>query len=179
MKLGKFFDFGLHTVLVYVSATRLSPMLVFRWSAWVGFSASRGYVSGGDWYLQHLVAVTIIPAFLVGYLASHWKPTASVWGWVLPSILLAIAMLLYTPERSIITGNMNTKFSYFFDVQHSMPTARNPFISDPKRVYFQMVLTAPFYAGIAYSVGALLARKWPMPQLVRLKATCGRPSSAN
>ena len=44
---------------------------------------------------------------------------------------------------------------YFFDIQEVMPTMSNLFASDSIRVVEQMTVTAPFYAGIAYSLGAL------------------------
>jgi hypothetical protein len=34
----------------------------------------------------------------------------------------------------------------------------NPLASDPVRVLAQMTITAPFYAGIAYSLGALASK---------------------
>jgi hypothetical protein len=51
-----------------------------------------------------------------------------------------------------------TSIKYFFDIQKVMPTWANPLVSDPTRVAAQMFVTAPFYAGVAYSVGALIAK---------------------
>jgi len=41
-----------------------------------------------------------------------------------------------------------------------MPSGAHPLASDPKRVLEQMLITAPFYAGISYSFGGLLAKKF-------------------
>jgi hypothetical protein len=40
-----------------------------------------------------------------------------------------------------------------------MPTFANPLASDPERVVAQIFVTAPFYAGLAYSVAALAAKR--------------------
>jgi len=39
-----------------------------------------------------------------------------------------------------------------------MPTFANPLASDPVRVLAQISITAPFYAGVAYSLGALVSK---------------------
>ena len=51
-----------------------------------------------------------------------------------------------------------TALKYFFDIQKVMPTWANPLASDPERVAAQMFVTAPFYAGLAYSLGALMSK---------------------
>jgi hypothetical protein len=58
-----------------------------------------------------------------------------------------------------------TALKYFFDIQKVMPTSANPDASDPVRVVAQMFVTAPFYAGVAYSVGALLSKHQVLTQL--------------
>lgn len=39
-----------------------------------------------------------------------------------------------------------------------MPTFADPLASDPVRVFAQMFVTAPFYAGVAYSFGAMVEK---------------------
>jgi hypothetical protein len=51
-----------------------------------------------------------------------------------------------------------TAWRYFFEIQRVIPTFRNPLAGDPVRVLAQMYVTAPFYAGVAYSLGALAER---------------------
>jgi hypothetical protein len=57
-----------HTLLVYVCALHFSPWLVGRWFLLIAPAlqiSSGGHP--GDWYLQHLELVTIVPALVVGY----------------------------------------------------------------------------------------------------------------
>jgi hypothetical protein len=52
-----------------------------------------------------------------------------------------------------------TAIKYFFDIEKVMPTWANPLAGDPVRVAAQMFVTAPFYAGVAYSLGAVLSKR--------------------
>jgi hypothetical protein len=61
-------------------------------------------------------------------------------------------MLRYHPESSVFIGTAVTRFGYFFDIQKVGPTW------DPVRVADQLLVTGPFYAGVAYSLGAFLAK---------------------
>ena len=67
-------------------------------------------------------------------------------------------MLLYHPPSSVLYDNSTSAINYFFDIQKVMPTIRNPLASDPIRVWAQMMVTTPLYAGVAYSLGALVAK---------------------
>jgi hypothetical protein len=51
-----------------------------------------------------------------------------------------------------------TAIRYFFDIQKVIPTFSNPLASDPERVWAQISVTAPFYAGIAYSLGVVASK---------------------
>lgn len=165
--------FLLNTIVVYVCAVRLSPVLVGRWFAWVapviGFHSD---VPATDWYLQHLEIVTIIPALVAGYLdLSRFLPTtigrsigewrsdsAATWIWTVPTAALLYKMLAFQAPSSVLFGSSMTAWRYFFEIQRVMPTFRNPLASDPVRVLGQMYVTAPFYAGVAYSLGAVAER---------------------
>ena len=69
-------------------------------------------------------------------------------------------MALFSAPSSVLFGASMSAFSYFFDIQKVMPTLANPLVSDPIRVLRQLYLTAPFYAGVGFSVGSLLRGKW-------------------
>jgi hypothetical protein len=165
--------FVLNTIVVYAFAVHLSAMLVGRWFAWiapiVGFP--RG-VAPADWYLRHLELVTIIPALLAGYIDAgrflpatvgmrigEWRSgSAGTWAWAVPSAVLVYSMLtLHTPSSVLIRPSMSV-FKYFFDIVKVSPTLQNPLASDPIRTWAQMSVTAPFYAGVAYSVGVLASK---------------------
>jgi hypothetical protein len=160
----------LHTVVVYVSALRVSPWVVYHWFGWVApiMKISIG-MPATDWYLRHLEVVTIIPALTLGYcnvarffplalrnyLGGSLSESVATWAWVFPASILGYKMLRYLPPSSVLYGTSTSAIKYFFDIQKFMPTFRDFRGSDPVRVLAQMMVTAPFYAGIAYSIGAL------------------------
>jgi hypothetical protein len=165
--------FLLNTIVVYACAVRLSPVLVGRWFAWVApVIGSPSGIPATDWYLQHLEIVTIIPALVAGYLdlgrflpttigrsIGEWRSdTAATWVWTVPSAALLYKMLVFQAPSSVLFGSSMTAWRYFFEIQRVMPTFRNPLASDPVRVLAQMYVTAPFYAGVAYSLGAVAER---------------------
>lgn len=151
--------FGLHTVAVYFWALHLSPWLVGRWFAWFAplFHIAANAPSG-DWYLQHLALSSIIPALVAGYLIVRQHHSPATWAWIIPTLVLGYKMLRYQAGYSVLIGRTSiSSFGYFFHVLHRMPTLSSPG-GDPARVLAQMVITAPFYAGVAYSVGALCSK---------------------
>jgi hypothetical protein len=170
---GRAAAFSLHTATVYIWAIHFAPWLIGRWFAWgaptLGRSAN---VGPGDWYLQHLELVSTVPALLIGYIAAHHRAeSVAVWAWAVPSLVLAYKILRFHSLSSVLASTPVSGLSYFFDIQRSMPTMAHLGASDPVRVLAQMTITAPFYTGIGYSLGALaskqrlLARIHPSPIL--------------
>jgi len=61
-----------------------------------------------------------------------------------------------------------TRFEYFFVIQRRIPTFTPGFGGvDPIRVALQMTVVAPFYSGLAYSVGALAGKHALLEQIFR------------
>jgi len=174
--LGYVAAFILHTYLAYFCAMNLSQWLVFHWFGWISpvFHISIG-IPATDWYLQHFELATILPALVVGYVnvvrflpdvatiylhedATLGSDSIATWAWGIPTIVLLYRMLMYHSPSSVLSGTRLTAVAYFFDIQKVMPTLANPLASDPVRVWAQMSITAPFYTGIAYSLGALASK---------------------
>ncbi len=171
--LGLIAAFGIHTVIVYMSAVFLSPWLVGHWFGWVApiLRISIG-IPAADWYLQHLEIVTVIPALILGYvnvtrffpatvrsyIGERRSESVAVWAWTFPVFVLGCKMLLYQAPSSVLYGTSMSAIKYFFDIQTVMPTIRGFRGSDPVRVLAQMDVTAPFYAGFAYGLGALVSK---------------------
>ena len=165
--------FALHTAIVYISALHVSLFLVGRWFAWIAPALQIPVsVPPADWYLQHFELVIIIPALLAGYInvvrflpATVGRPiwdadfdSAIIWAWCVPTLVLSYRMLQYHAPSSVLFGTSMTAVKYFLEIQKVMPTWANPFASDPSQVAAQMFVTGPFYAGVAYSLGALLSK---------------------
>ncbi len=161
------------TVIVYILALRISGTLVSLWFAWAPrlFQIST-ITRPGDWYLQHLELMSIIPAFVAGYIdlgrivpallggliKERHATSAAMWTWTIPTSVLIYKMLQYQAPTSVLVGSSMSAFRYFLDIQRVMPTFATLLASDPIRLLRQMTITAPFYAGIAYSLGALFHR---------------------
>ncbi len=72
----------------------------------------------------------------------------------------------HAPSSSVLYGSSITEVvKYFFDIVKVMPTWQNPLAGDPIRAWAQMSVTAPFYAGVAYSVGALASKHQVLAKL--------------
>ncbi|MBZ5655580.1 MAG: hypothetical protein LAO56_09920 [Acidobacteriia bacterium] len=172
--LGYVASFILHTYIAYICALDLSPQLVFHWFGWIApilqISIS---IPATDWYLQHFELTTILPALVVGYVNVvrffpatvrsylHEGESGSIagWAWILLTVRLLYKMLMYHAPSSVLIGTSVTTIGYFFDIQKVMPTFADPLASDPVRVWAQMSITAPFYAGVSYSLGALASKR--------------------
>ncbi len=172
-RLSSIVAFALDTVIVYILAMRVSGALVSVWFAWAPrlFQISTT-VRPGDWYLQHLELITIIPALAAGYIdivrtvpallggpiKERRSTSAAIWAWAIPTAILIYKMLEYQPVSSVLVGNQTTAFRYFFEIRREMPTFATLRYSDPVRYLRQLTVTAPFYAGVAYSLGAFAHR---------------------
>src|SRR5712692_455407 len=153
--------FALHTTAAAVCGIHFGPWLLSRW--FVRILPLAGMSTGtptGDYYLQHFELVSIFPALVVGYVLSRHFPRLATFAWILPTMVLLYKLLTFAePYASILAPHSSTRFSYFFAIERSMPTFTPGFGGvDPVRVAQQMFVVAPFYAGLAYSIGALAAR---------------------
>ncbi|HWF92740.1 MAG TPA: hypothetical protein VN684_10680 [Terriglobales bacterium] len=159
--LGPIGSFFIHVTAVYFCAIHLSPWMVGRYFAWIEPSLNS---TTRDWYIQHLEIVTIFPALIVGYIvALHFNSTPT-WAWTAPTVALIYRIVRYSISASVLGGSVPA-LKYFFDIQHIMPTFANMSFTDPIRVWAQMTITAPFYAGLAYSSGAFMSKRKLIPRL--------------
>jgi hypothetical protein len=173
--------FLLDTFLVYLCAIHLSPFLVGRWFAWIapvlGIPIT---VTPANWYLRHLELATIIPAFIAGYVdmgrflpatvgkqIATWRSgSAASLAWIVPTTLLLWSLLSFHSQSSVLFDSSTSALAYYFKIQNVMPTLSNFLDSDPVRVRSQMFVTAPFYASVAFSAGALAWKHRLLPRLV-------------
>jgi hypothetical protein len=177
--LGYIAAFMLHTYVAYSCAMHVSQRLVFYWFGWVApILHVPSIVPATDWYLKHFELMTILPALVIGYVnvarilpdvvrnfMYEEQHSIATWAWTFPTFVLLYKMLEYHVPSSVLFGGSMTAMKYFFEIQTVMPTLQNPLASDPVRVGEQMLVTAPFYAGIAYSLGALVSKHHVLTKL--------------
>jgi hypothetical protein len=169
---------AVHTLLVYVCALHLSGWLVSRWFILIApLLQISSNARPEDWYLQHLELVTLVPALVVGYFNVFrfapamlggpkdgiFSSSTARWAFVVPTGILCYELLTYrTPKSILYDRSLYDRFMqavrYFFSILPEAPKIWNLSASDPVRVLAQMTVTAPFYAGIAYSAGALASK---------------------
>jgi hypothetical protein len=150
--------FALHTAGAALCGLRLGPWLLSRWYVWiVPLSGMSGHAPTGNDWLQHFELTSIVPALVVGYVVSCYLPKLATSAWVLPTIILSYKLLTFTePPASVLILHHSIRWEYFFIIQRSMPTFTPGFGGvDPIRVAEQIDVVAPFYAGLAYSIGAI------------------------
>lgn len=160
---GAIGPFALHTAAAAICGIQLGPWLLSRWYAWVlPLTGRSNHIPTGNDYLQNFELVSIVPAVIVGYLLARRFGRFAAYAWVLPTLVLGYKLLTFTePNVSVLASSSSmTRFDYFFVIQRMMPTFTPGFGGvDPIRVAQQMTVVAPFYAGLAYSVGALAGKR--------------------
>jgi len=163
--------FALHTTIAAICALRVGPWLVGHWFAWVlplGGTAPTGFTAYSDYYLQHLELVSILPALVVGYVVCRYFRKLATWAWILPTMILSYKLLTFTdPQASIFNSHPLSRFSYYFVILRFTPTFSDLRGSDPIRLLQQMTVVAPFYSGVAYSVGALVKSHKMLERIIR------------
>lgn len=68
--------------------------------------------------------------------------------------------MLIDIHASVLASNPWSRFSYFFVIERFLPSFADLRVSDLSgaiRIGEQMFTVAPFYSGVAYSIGALAA----------------------
>jgi hypothetical protein len=164
--------FALHTTAAAVCGMHFGPWLLSRWYAWIlPLTGMSSHMPTGNDYLQHFELASIVPALVVGYLLSRYFVRFAAYAWILPTVVLVYKLLTYAePQASVLFAPAHslTRFDYFFVIQRTMPTFTPGFGGvDPIRVAEQLDVVAPFYAGIAYSAGALVGTRSLLDRIVR------------
>jgi hypothetical protein len=160
---GAIGSFAVHTTAAVVCGIHLGPWLLSRWFVWVLPALGRSpTMPRADYWLQHLELVSIIPAAIVGYVISGYLGKLASWSWAVPTLILGYKLLAFTNGDASVfaSGHDWSRFSYYFVIQQHMPTFSDFGFSgsDPLRITEQITATAPFYSGVAYSIGALLRK---------------------
>lgn len=111
--------------------------------------------------MQHLELITIVPAALAGYINVRRPTSPATWSWLIPGVVLGYEVLWYVNNSSsaLVHTSIVTGLAYFFRIERVMPSSADPFAGNVVRVLKQMMATAPFYAGLAYSLGALCSKR--------------------
>lgn len=173
--------FALHTAAAAVCGIHLGPWLLGRWYAWIlPITGRSSHIPTGNDHLQNFELVTIVPALVVGYLLARRFGRFAEYAWILPTVVLVYKLLAFTEPHisALASSSPVTRFEYFFVIQRRMPTFTPGFGGvDPVRVAQQMTVIAPFYSGLAYSVGALGGKRHLLDRVFRHSSVQGEPEA--
>ena len=158
--------FLLQTAIVYLSVN-LCTLWLAGWVARTLIPYFRGtgpaaLSAGFQLTFSHLFVLSFVPAAVAGSLNARFRQSSAYWVWILPACLLGLAIARF--PHSLLDQSWPGISHYFGDVAvpefHSyqeMSQRMGPWI---QRSLDQKNLTAPFYAGIGYSVAAWASMRW-------------------
>jgi hypothetical protein len=155
--------FAMHLIAVYLLAIAISPLLAGFFYRQVVPRLGGSIDTSGElqYYFSHLLVASLLPAFIAGYLNFKYRHTASLWVWLVPAIILVYEICTFQPS-SLLVSKWSGAFAYFFSSDWSVPASAQEAFSgnlEGMRVYnAQTNFSAPFYAGVAYSLGALAGK---------------------
>jgi hypothetical protein len=132
--------------------------------------------SSFEFLFSHIFAFSFIPAFAVGLVNARFKHRVAQFVWLVPAIVLAYKFLTF-PAASVFQSHFYAAFHQYLGNEFAIPSFRdwhdfwtivgsNP---DMTRGMAQLNFTAPFYAGIGYSVAAWIGRQTNLNQRVSEK----------
>jgi hypothetical protein len=158
--------FLLHTTLVYVSVNYCSHWLA-GWLSHTFLPHLRGtgvppMSAGIQLMYSHLFVMSFVPAATAGSLNARFRQRSAWWVWVVPTVLLVVVLMRY--PHSLLDQSWPGISYYFGDVE--VPEYSNFFEMGQRigpwmfRLLAQKNFTAPFYAGIGYSLAAWASMRW-------------------
>jgi hypothetical protein len=126
---------------------------------------------------SHLLVFSLVPAFLTGLANARFKQKITEFTWVVPTLVLAYKLVTFSAPTSVPAVQSWAVFHQYFGGGFLIPeyrswhefwriTQSNP---DMIRGMAQHTFTAPFYAGLGYSVGGGLSRRTALHYFVNDK----------
>ena len=161
--------FLIHLAAVYAIAKFFAPWLA-AWTRGTLLPLLRHPTSSGgfEFFFSHILAFTLIPAFGSGFVNARFKHKAAQFVWIVPTVILTYKFATF-PAPSVFQSQFSAAFHQYFGSGLVIPGSRNwsefwsiagsnpDMIRDMLRGVAQIQFTAPFYAGVAYSVAASIS----------------------
>jgi hypothetical protein len=112
-----------------------------------------------------------VPVIVGGQIRTEGDGHSGTYAWAIPALVLMVKMLQYQAHRPVIREASLPTTKYFFEVQQPVPEIFTHMAgipsTDPHRTLAQMLVTLPFYAGVAYSAGAVAAKYHVVHRIMR------------
>lgn len=132
--------------------------------------------SSFEFLFSHIFVFSFAPAFAVGLINARFKHKVAQFVWVVPTVILAYKFLTF-PSPSVFHSQFSSAFHQYFGGGFMIPEFRDwhqfwtlvGSNSDMMRGKAQLDFTAPFYAGIGYSLAAWMGRRTDLSRKVSEK----------
>lgn len=129
-----------------------------------------------EFLFSHLLMFSFVPAFLAGLINSRFKHRVAQFVWLVPTAILAYKLATFSAP-SVFQSQLSAAFHQYFGGGFLIGEFRNwhdfwsimGSNSDMTRGMAQMTFTAPFYAGVGYSVAAWIGRRTELHRKVSEK----------
>jgi hypothetical protein len=154
--------FLLHLAAVYAIARFCAPWLA-GWTCGTLLPLLHRPTSSGsfEFFFSHLLIFSFVPAVLSGLINARFKHKAAQFVWLIPTVILAYKFATFRAP-SVFQSQFLAGYHQYFGSGFSIPEFRDwhefwsiaRSNSDMARGMDQLQFTAPFYAGVGYSVAA-------------------------
>jgi hypothetical protein len=158
--------FGLHLATVYVIVEFCAPWLA-GWTRGTFLPLLQHPTPSGrfEFFFSHIFAFHFGPAFLAGLINARFRHKAAQFVWLVPAAILAYNFVTF-PSPSAFQSQFPAAFHQYFSGGFVVPEYHSweefwsiADSSDVKRGMVQLKFTAPFYAGVGYSLAAWIGRR--------------------
>ncbi len=159
--------FLLHLTAVYAIVKFFTPWLA-GWTRGTVLPLLQHPTSSSrfEFLYSHILALSFVPAFFAGLINARFRHKAAQFVWLVPTVILAYKFATF-PAPSVLQSQFAAAFHQYFGGGFVIGEFRNwrefwnivESNSDMMRGMAQMQYTAPFYAGVAYSIAAWIGRR--------------------
>lgn len=171
-----------HLAAVYVIVIFCSPSLAgLTRGKLLPLLVQRPTSSGFEFFFSYIFVFSFVPAFLLGLLSDRCRKVAQ-YVWVVPTAILAYKFATFAAP-SVLQSQFSTSFHQFFGGGFLIPEFQNQrwrdfwsIVSsnpDMTRGLDQFWFTAPFYAGVGYSLAAWIGLRTKLGRRIALKPENG------
>lgn len=119
-----------------------------------------------QFFFNHIFALSFVPSFAAGLVNARFKHKAAWFVWIVPAVILAYKLVTFTAPSVFHSGSESARHQYFaggFSIAdyHNWREfwALVGSSSDMSRGVAQVRITAPFYAGVGYSLAAWIGQR--------------------
>jgi hypothetical protein len=153
--------FFLHLAAVYAIVKFCTPWLA-GWTGGTLLPLLQKPTSSGrfEFLFSHIFAFSFIPAFLFGLINARFNHKAAQFVWLVPAAILTYEFATF-PAVSVLQSQFRAAYHQYFGSGFLIPEYHSweEFWSiagsyDATRGMAQLKFTAPFYAGVGYSLAA-------------------------